>query len=121
MFRKIQYAFALGVCTASIVVGGTLGYFVFGPMGVSADAEEICYAPLEEYYVPCLTYEPAKPAYILTVSDGYIVVLGPDEELWETTPTPVNALPPEEQQRLEEGIRLYSEEALIRILEDYGS
>ena len=63
--------------------------------------------------------------FMVTSLDGYIVVYRSNQngqgEIIETTSTAVNALPLVEQQRLAQGIRVYTEEALIRILEDYGS
>ncbi|MCL2216118.1 MAG: hypothetical protein FWB91_03755 [Defluviitaleaceae bacterium] len=63
--------------------------------------------------------------FVVTTLDGYIVVyhaaLDGRGEIMEITSTPVNALPLVEQSRLAQGIRIYTEEALIRILEDYGS
>jgi hypothetical protein len=62
----------------------------------------------------------AEVNYLVSSSGGFLVVYNANEEP-EFTLIPVNALPAEEQERLAAGIRVYTEEALIRILEDYGS
>jgi len=63
--------------------------------------------------------------YVVTSQDGYIVVHYANsksgEHIHTITGTSVSSLPPEEQERLAEGIYIYNEDALIRILEDYGS
>ncbi|MCL2225175.1 MAG: hypothetical protein FWB96_09455 [Defluviitaleaceae bacterium] len=137
MQKAKYYGLLCGLCTVSAVAGIALGYFIFGPIGVNAGVSNSSGggkpAPYSEYYpaykndYAALENETAQEepthSYILTVNDGYIVVLhaGAKDAIMEVTSTPVNALPLEEQARLEQGIRLYSEEALFRILEDYGS
>ena len=66
--------------------------------------------------------------YLVTASDdGYIVVYNvyPGDKsggtVREVTTTTIDSLAPEEQALLLGGIRIYTEEALVRILEDYGS
>ena len=63
--------------------------------------------------------------YIVTSVDGYIVVQYANSKTGDgvhlTTNKAVNALPLEEQERLETGIPVYTEDALFRLLEDYGS
>jgi hypothetical protein len=142
------YKLLIVTCTASALLGIALGYFVFGPIGVSARTGAANPPPetAEERKIekittePLLAYvnydtksaqefepdrEPTTPAhrFIVTSKDGVIVVYhaGEKSEIKEVTLTPVNALPPEEQERLAQGILIYTEEALIRILEDYGS
>ena len=119
------------VCTVLAVAGIALGYFVFGPLGVSVRANAANGDIFEEQpvqipaYVNHDTPAPIEPAhgYILTSHNGVVVVhhFGDKTGIKETTRIPVNALPPEDQARLAEGIRIYTEEALVRILEDYGS
>ena len=62
--------------------------------------------------------------YVVTTQDGYIVVLHAEAYgggVKEITSTAVGALAPEELTRLSDGIHIYSDEALARILQDYGS
>jgi len=147
MNMKKKYVL-LTICTISALVGIGLGYFVFGPAALSAqEAEtehEIKYADFQKYvpeqeatqvYNPTpptpLPEPPAEPIeppphlFVVTTVDGYIAVYHAASdgkgELIEITSTPTNALPLIEQSRLAQGIRIYTEEALIRILEDYGS
>lgn len=63
--------------------------------------------------------------FIVGIHEGYIAIFydnGSGElELKEITETPISSLPEEEQNKLREGIRVYGEETLIRLLEDYTS
>jgi len=94
------------------------------PIAVYAEAPTVEIA-IEE--VPTVHVDLPEEIYKFIVSslDGYIVIYHAttegNHELKEKTVISVNALPFIEQQRLSNGIMVYSEEALIRILEDYGS
>ncbi|MCL2578146.1 MAG: hypothetical protein FWE27_08890 [Defluviitaleaceae bacterium] len=135
MQNSKYYTFLFSACTVSAIFGVALGYFIFGPIGVSAGVANSNGANYIEPYSENYTIydyddaqesetESTEPAhnYILTVNDGYIVVLhAGDEDIKEVTFTPANTLPIEDQERLAQGIRVYTEEALIRILEDFGS
>ncbi|NMA82749.1 MAG: hypothetical protein GX962_02670 [Epulopiscium sp.] len=62
--------------------------------------------------------------YLLGVYDSYVAVFYDTHGEWilrEVTSTPISALPLEEQKKLEEGIMVYGDEALINLLEDYTS
>lgn len=63
--------------------------------------------------------------YTLGVYEGFIAVFYDDEvngtNLREITNTPINALSPEEQEKLRQGIQIKGDEDLYRALEDYGS
>ncbi|MCL2200111.1 MAG: BofC C-terminal domain-containing protein [Defluviitaleaceae bacterium] len=130
MENRKFYTALIGACTFSSVLGLMLGYFIFGPIGVSARTgeqpvvEEIPYIHYAEPYVKAEEQpEPSEEEsykFVVTSKDGVIVVYQGDR-LKETTQTYVNALPIEEQERLAQGIPIYTEEALVRILEDYGS
>ena len=131
-----KHAVLAGLCTLSGVLGIGLGYFLFGPMGLAAGdaphyhaAAGLHYSPLakagHEHELTKRAAPPYEPSYLVTLGNGYIVVYSINEKagdtLIDTMPTQVHTLPPEEQARLARGIRIYTEEALIRILEDYGS
>jgi len=68
-----------------------------------------------------------SPRYIVSSQDGYIVVyyVASEEkaniQVNKLTSIFVSSLPQEEQERLATGIPIYTEDALFRILEDYGS
>ena len=71
---------------------------------------------------------PPSPShrYVVTSHNGYIVVHyaaheGKSDPVKTVTNISTNALAPEELERLAQGIHIYTEEALFRILEDYGS
>jgi len=89
---------------------------------------DVHYQPADDIYSmhgQNLVYPPV--IYVVTVQDDFIIVrhveavgkvCGP---MYMTTNTPVSALPIEEQQRLADGIFIYDEDSLFRILEDFGS
>ena len=76
-------------------------------------------------------YPPNTPAYMLSSAGGVVAAFPypPHDEaapFCETcalqhTARTITALPPEEQARLAAGIPLYSEEQLVRALQDFGS
>ncbi|HHW67178.1 hypothetical protein [Defluviitalea raffinosedens] len=68
----------------------------------------------------------SKSPYHFVVGEynGYITIFYNNDgelEIKEITETPISSLPIEEQNKLKAGIKVYGEEALIRILEDYTS
>jgi len=71
-------------------------------------------------------YNPS-PRYILRTDQGFVTVFyvqnAQDQSITikERTRTPTCALSPEERQRLSDGIYIYTEEQLIRLLQDYDS
>ena len=130
---------------ASVLMGFMLGYIVFGSGGnMLAYAEGgLAYQPAPPY-VAAPQYEahmamaenhdtphahpPAEDEpshlFVITTLDGFLVVYHAEEYgggIKEVTNTFVGALAPEELERLEQGIRIYSAEALAKILQDYGS
>jgi len=134
--KKRDY-FVMGIIlVCSAFFGVLFGHFFFDPVytsGAPGDdyvAYQVSTAPeiLPLYTEVEADEEPDLPnhRYVVTVQDGYIVVLYATQadkaaQIKTTTNTSVAALPPEEQERLTQGINVYSEEILFRILEDYGS
>ncbi|MCL2852744.1 MAG: hypothetical protein FWE20_06900 [Defluviitaleaceae bacterium] len=63
--------------------------------------------------------------YVVTEHDGFVAVFvrtgGDPLRLTEITRTPVSSLSPGEQARIREGIIVHSEEALLRVIQDYES
>lgn len=59
--------------------------------------------------------------FTVGVYEGYVAVFYEDGRLREVTQTPIASLPEAEQEKLREGISIYGEEDLIKILEDYTS
>ena len=57
--------------------------------------------------------------YTVTISDGWVVIRNGEGNLFETLDVCAFTLPEADQAALEKGITLYSEEALLSILEDY--
>ena len=144
MQKTKYYTILFGVCTLSSAMGVALGYFIFSPIGGSTGVIGANAAHYSSYYLdeipayvnfdisavqetdPEIPYELTHEisySYIVTSHEGFIAVYraGEKPELMEITTTPTNALPQEEQDRLSQGIHIHTEEALIRILEDFGS
>ena len=59
--------------------------------------------------------------YILTVSDGVIVVKNKENRIVKKTDTIVSVLPKQDRENLEKGIKVKSEKELSRLLEDFCS
>jgi len=78
---------------------------------------------------PADHYEPpvSRPRYMLGTDHGFVTVFyiqnHQDQTLTlkERTRTPESALSPDERQLLSDGIYIYTEEQLIRVLQDYDS
>ncbi|MCL2047791.1 MAG: hypothetical protein FWG87_03585 [Defluviitaleaceae bacterium] len=138
MKKNISYATAFLAGVSCVMLGVMLGYFIFGPVGAFASVGNLFQRDEPQGFIqyeesvpmsaPIAKPEEEKkdePSFIVTANNGYIVVYqthaGNAPELRETTPAPINALPYEEQERLALGIRVYSEDALMRLLEDYDS
>jgi len=67
--------------------------------------------------------DPTPPyEFVVTAQDGYIVVHRANSKaVYIKTNTAISAFPDEEQERLQMGIAVCTEDALHRLLEDYGS
>ncbi len=61
--------------------------------------------------------------YVLGIHDGYVAVFqksdSHEDRVKEITQTPIEALPEQEQKRLQTGIEFYGDSELVKILEDY--
>ena len=137
----------LATCVLSVLLGIGLGYAFFASPEDMANIEPIAehletvHASVEPELLPQqqAEYEPAMEVfseltpphiphmYIVTSKDGSVVVYyanpsgEPPDQIRTITNISVAALPLEEQARLTQGILVYTEDALFRILEDYGS
>ena len=143
--EKIPTIVCATACVTSVLMGFMLGYMFFGEGGNTlayadtiydyqaeapymAAIQQETYNPQAEnpappYNQPPLEESPAH-LFVVTILDGFIVVYHAEKHgggLKETTNTFVDALAPEEQERLASGIRIYTDEALARLLQDYGS
>ena len=146
--KKHDHYAIVGIILFCTIIAGAVSHFAFNTVPISGAVIQKSYTgylqhdisvasiapeliPQKVVYTP--EPEPIKAAipepghrYIVTSQNGYIVVLyanptGKAEQIKTLTSTPIVSLPPEEQERLAQGINIYTEEALIRILEDYGS
>jgi len=142
LLEKIPPIVCLMACTASVLMGFAVGYVFFGP------GEYLAYADSADTYQPHqaeapnmagiyieapIPPSPQQPEpdleeeaylYLVTTMDGYIVIYHASENgggMKEMTSTTVGSLAPEELERLTKGIKIYSDEALARLLQDYGS
>ena len=111
---------------AALDPGEILPGMVSSVMDVPADIPRSETAQPDDTLPPADIFTEATPAhqYILRIADGYIAVYYAEEAggaLKELTTVPVSALPQADMEVLSEGIRVYSEEGLARILQDYGS
>jgi len=143
--EKIPVIVCAAACLTSVFLGFVFGFIFWGqvePLLVYGETSAV-YQPSTPHLatVPEGNYQPAKtpvPApenaaadsraashlYVVTVLGGYIAIFHADENgggLKEITGTAVGALSAEELEQLTEGIKIYSEEALSLILQDYGS
>jgi len=139
--EKKFYALIIGACVASVLLGLAFGYLFFSrSMTYTIDAAEM---PATVYHAAVGVPDPARaetlPAasaavvvadeapshrYVVKIVDGYIAVFYADHAgggLKELTTVPANPLPEADLTELAAGIYIYTEEALARILQDYGS
>ncbi|MCL2404171.1 MAG: hypothetical protein FWC92_01360 [Defluviitaleaceae bacterium] len=144
VMEKVPVVVCAVACIASALMGIAVGYLLNGiSEQVLAYGDYAVYQPntthmaavAELYEPPTLSHEliydepttnnhVTSHMYVVTILGGYIAIYHAEEHgggLKEITSTTVGNLDPEEQQRLEEGIKIYSDEALALILQDYGS
>jgi len=131
-----------GILTGRIIFGSILASgaepaeyeiligYVQGDMSISNFQDEILPMPTSVESIGELEQKQLSfphHRYVVTLQDGYIVVYHVNQDskangqYHTTTGISVSSLPPEEHERLAKGINIYTEEALFRILEDYGS
>jgi len=136
----------VGACTAALFFGLGVGYLLFsGATGLGAAYVQAYSPPTDMMYastsvIPAAEYAPFLPMapgstdradaapppiphrYIVTMVDGFIAVVDAQEGvLLELTTTPTSTFSIYDLDRLRNGIRIYTDEALARILQDYGS
>jgi len=138
ILEKNWHIFALVACLASILLGTLFGYSISIRNLVIAheSTPDVEYhAVIEAAYINIPTMIDATPSpvyadttpthrYVVTVVDGFVAVFYAAHSggaLKEITTYAVNTFPSYDLERLEAGIFIYSEEALARILQDYGS
>ena len=143
MERAKYLATFIGTCVIAAAAGLSFGYFVIGPLGVSAlgsdnhvqaDEPLAAYVSYDSSIATSAYYNADAPDtsvaeplqgdthnFIVTTHDGMLVIYNAAESTTEFTNIATNALPEADRERLASGISVYSEEALMRILEDYGS
>lgn len=66
--------------------------------------------------------EPVEPLYTAGIYQGQVALFSPGSDMpWQVLPVYVNHLPVADQQLLEAGLPLYTQEDVSSFLEDYGS
>jgi hypothetical protein len=127
--RKL-YILIITACVLSVLSGLAFGYLLFGGASVNANihtrADEV--VPTSGTVNEVVTIdgfaEDVLPRYVVTAVNGYVAVFYADHAgggIMETTTIPLNVLPEYDILRLTQGIYIYTDEALARILQDYGS
>ena len=132
--EKVPTIICAMACIVSLMMGFTLGY-LFTVQGEYYVAYAEAAPPNQSPFVAVIPEtqppptetpppEPEQHLYIVTTTNGYLAIYHSENNgggLKELTTTTVCALPREEQEALKAGIRIYTEEALVRLLQDYGS
>ena len=144
--RRYQIVLVAIVTLLSAGGGGAIGYAVGASQSESSGyiSDQIHEANIQSSYLasiidrqfpsPSALHEeyysgPEQARYLLSTDLGFVAVFYVENDnqratrhtLKERTMTPESALSPEEQRRLADGIYIYTEEQLIRALQDYGS
>jgi hypothetical protein len=139
--EKKLYVLVIGSCVLSILLGVGFGYLIFGGASVNASiyagartdaavpvvsgsVNQVVSAVASSVGEENFPVGEAMHHYVVTIIDGYIAVFYAEHnggDIKEMTTVPANVLPAADIERLQEGIRIYNEEALARILQDYGS
>lgn len=66
--------------------------------------------------------ESAQPLYTAGIYRGQVALFAPNSDTpWQVLPVYVNHLPPADQELLQAGFPLYTQEEISSFLEDYGS
>jgi len=136
--EKNWQIFALTACLASIMLGILFGYFISGRhlmvvLDAAPDVEYEATAEAAYINVPAVIGAPPYPIYaentpthlyVVTIVDGFVAVFYAAHSggaLKEITTSAVSTLPAHDLELLNAGIFIYDDEALARILQDYGS
>ena len=139
ILEKNWHIIALAACLTSIMLGIVFGYFISGRNLVIAletmpeleyevilEATDTHAMPdvIDDITIPVYAGTPPTHRYVVTVVDGFVAVFYASHTggaLKEVTTAAAHALSAYELEQLEAGIFIYTEEALARILQDYGS
>ena len=125
-----------GAAFLSTFLGAALGILLHHSIcvrerySVSAASEDFS-LPLNEKALPVILNQAApylsqaenneRHKFVLGISGGFVAVYCEGSGLVEITDTPVNALSQEEVYRLTNGIYVYTDEQLTKLLQDYCS
>lgn len=125
---QIRPLIPIATAVISAVAGLIIGYAVGG------NTQEVAASPPEHHIYKLNRVESTSPAaivqtediaipkYILGASEGFVAVFYYDRpDIKELTGTPTSSLTSDEFNRLTEGVNIYSEEQLVRFLQDYDS
>ena len=115
--------------------GGVIGYAIGTGQEVSAESADMPAHYLASTSPPALSPpiivpfddeddRLGRPRYRIGTDHGFVAVFYVADDylaLKERTRTPESALSSEERERLADGVYIYTEEQLVRALQDYGS
>ena len=119
------YAFGSSELNPSAEAAGISGGTIHYVAGSSATPSALRQAPpsaYQEFYQS--TDVESQPRYMLGIDNELVAVFYAQDgilRLKERTNTPAYSLSFDERARLEGGIRIYTDEQLMRALQDYGS
>ena len=126
---QIRPLIPIATAVISAIAGLIIGYAVGNTQEVAASPPEPYVYQLSHAAVtspaaiaPSPEEDSALPIYVLGASDGFVAVFYYDRPgIKEVTRTPTSSLTEKEFNRLSEGVNIYTEEQLVRILQDYDS
>jgi len=126
-FRNVVPFLCVAVLAASS--GLAMGYHMgrrVGEMeslaaGLYGPSHTVAQSALRVLAHPAYHDTAAEPLYVLGTAGGQVAIFCAEGDVKEVTGRAATALPAEEQARLQGGIPLFTEEELMRALQDYHS
>ena len=124
---QIRPLIPIATAIVSAIAGLIIGYAVGNTQEVAASPPEPHVYKLSSTtspaaVAPATEADNTAPKYVLGASDGFVAVFYYNRpDIKELTRTPTSSLTTDEFNRLSEGVYIYNEEQLVRILQDYDS
>jgi len=124
---QIRPLIPIATAIISAIAGLIIGYAVGNTQEVAASPPEPNIYELSHIsntspaaIVPAV--DVVSPKYVLGESNGFVAVFYYNQlDVKEMTRTPTSSLTDSEFKRLSEGVNIYTDEQLVRILQDYDS
>jgi len=124
---QIRPLIPIATAIVSAIAGLIIGYAVGNTQEVAASPPEphiykLSHAAATSPAAIAPEANSAAPKYVLGASEGFVAVFYYNRpDIKELTRTPTSSLTTDEFNRLSEGVYIYTEEQLVRILQDYDS